>query len=311
MAPQPQPQPQPQQKQISLAGTTLTYFEWGQAQDEVLLFCHATGFHARCWDQVIRKLYQTWDHPIHAIALDQRGHGRSAKTPPYTWEQYGRDLIAFIEALDLSHIIGIGHSMGGHIQIQAAARQPQRFRNLVLLDPVVFDPASHREIHARMQQIAPQDFPTARRKNHWSSWQEMVERFKDRRPFSLWQPQVLEDYCRYGLLPASKMVAGEHSKETYVLACPPLVEATIYAGNVAFDIYPLLEKLTMPVLVVRAEARASDAAGGADFSKSPTWTKLAGALEQGTDVYLPQLSHLIPMQAPQRVAELILQSVQN
>ncbi len=314
MPQQPQPQShqtqQPQEKRIKLDGVTLTYFEWGQPGNEVFLFNHATGFHARCWDRVILKLQElqaVCNRPFHAIAVDQRGHGRSDKKPPYTWGQYGQDLIAFIQALDLRNIVGVGHSMGGHVQVQAAAGLPERFHNLVLLDPVIFDPTLYREIHERMENVAPEDFPTARRKNHWSSWQEMVKRFRNREPFSLWQLEVLEDYCRYGLLPAPE---GD-PKGNFVLACPPLVEASIYTGNVEFDIYPLLDKLHLPVLVVRAEQRESASNRGADFSKSPTWNKLAAALEKGTDLYLPELSHLIPMQAPERVAKWVSDSAES
>lgn len=290
---------EPIQRRVALPGVELTYFEWGQPQDRVFLFTHATGFHARCWDQVIRRLQSLCDQPIYALALDQRGHGRSEKRPPYSWEQYGRDLVHFIEALELHDIVGIGHSMGGHVQVQAAATLPDRFHSLVLLDPVIFDPQVYQDIHASLSDVKPEDFPTARRKNHWVNWQEMFERFKHREPFSLWQPEVLKDYCQYGLMPAP----AEDPKGDFVLACPPLVEATIYTGNVAFDIYPLLEKLAFSVLVVRAEQRASAENRGADFSKSPTWAGLADALPQGTDLYREDLSHLIPMQAPDWVAQ--------
>ncbi|MCY4324386.1 MAG: hypothetical protein OXD00_12000, partial [Gammaproteobacteria bacterium] len=45
--------------------------------------------------------------------------------------------------------------------------------------------------------------------------------------------------------------------------------------------------------------------GRLDFSASPTWPELAARLPNGKDFYWPELSHFIPMQAPERVAALI------
>ena len=60
----------------------------------------------------------------------------------------------------------------------------------------------------------------------------MFERFHKRPPFDLWQPQVLRDYCEYGLLPDG---------DGFVLACPPEIEASIYQHSNAPDsnLYPV------------------------------------------------------------------------
>jgi hypothetical protein len=54
-----------------------------------ILFVHATGFHARCWDQVILGVPGR-----RCIAVDLRGHGRSSKEPPHDWDALGRDIAA-------------------------------------------------------------------------------------------------------------------------------------------------------------------------------------------------------------------------
>ena len=71
-------------------------FEWGDADpaQPTVVLAHATGFHARCWDRVIAHL----DPSRHVIAIDQRGHGRSAKVPPFNWESFGGDLAGFVDA---------------------------------------------------------------------------------------------------------------------------------------------------------------------------------------------------------------------
>ncbi|HTO58795.1 MAG TPA: alpha/beta hydrolase, partial [Pseudomonadales bacterium] len=128
----------PIERHVAVDGVELCCFEWGSAEASrpSVLLAHATGFHARCWDRVVAHL----DADRHVIALDQRGHGRSAKVPPFNWESFGHDLGRFVEILNLSRLVGVGHSMGGHAMVQAAAHQQARFERLVLVDPVIMDP---------------------------------------------------------------------------------------------------------------------------------------------------------------------------
>jgi hypothetical protein len=69
--------------------------------------------------------------------------------------------------------------------------------------------------------------------------------------------------------------------------------------------YEEIEKVHVPVLVLRARTRDPDEHQIMDFSKSPTWPELAGEFEQGEDVYLPWLTHFIPMQDPAMTAAFI------
>ncbi|MER8000654.1 MULTISPECIES: alpha/beta fold hydrolase [unclassified Streptomyces] len=71
-----------------------------------------------------------------AVALDQRGHGRSEKPPegPYTREAYMADAEAAIEQLGLAPVTLIGHAMGALTAWQLAARRPDLVRALVICD---------------------------------------------------------------------------------------------------------------------------------------------------------------------------------
>ncbi|MCZ6852676.1 MAG: hypothetical protein O7G86_02050, partial [Gammaproteobacteria bacterium] len=65
-------------------------------------------------------------------------------------------------------------------------------------------------------------------------------------------------------------------------------------------------EIDIPVAVLRAESRELGAVPEMDFSKSPTWPGLAGTFRQGRDVYLPHLTHFIPMQDPFLVARFVV-----
>src|SRR4051794_4908927 len=107
---------QPSLTMLPVRGLDVAVWDWPGAGPP-LLFAHATGFHGRCWDQVIRRLPGR-----RAIALDFRGHGRSSKPePPYPWREFGEDLAEVARQLDLRDAVGVGHSMGGHSIVLAAA----------------------------------------------------------------------------------------------------------------------------------------------------------------------------------------------
>lgn len=267
---------------VSVDGLRIAVWQWAGA-DPPLVFAHATGFHARCWDQVIREFPGR-----RVIAPDLRGHGRSEKPePPYHWQWFSRDVAGVMEQLGVRDAIGIGHSMGGHSIVEAAAMRPGTFAALVLVDPTIFEQAYYGQ---------PRRHDAAfilRRRNQWKSWEEMYERFRGRPPFAQWKPEVLRDYCEYGVLPQG----GE-----FVLACPPAVEASIYAASneAEADLYPLLASIPQPVTVLRADRPWS--LDSFDVASSPTAPGLAARFPDGRDVVLAGRNHYIPMETPEVVA---------
>ncbi|MFB7655146.1 MULTISPECIES: alpha/beta fold hydrolase [unclassified Streptomyces] len=71
-----------------------------------------------------------------AVALDQRGHGRSDKPPhgSYTREAYVDDVEAALEQLGLGPAVLIGHAMGALTAWQLAAKRPDLVRGLIICD---------------------------------------------------------------------------------------------------------------------------------------------------------------------------------
>lgn len=293
---------EPVEKQFQASGARIAYFDWPSdagSDAPVILLVHATGFHARCWDKTVAALGSEFTAGARVIGVDLRGHGRSENTGKIQdWGVPAQDLSELIEGLDLKNIIGVGHSMGGHSVVQAAASLPERFTRLVLADPVIMAPESYVQNPAQSRGRA-EDFPVAKRRNQWASWEEMYQRFDERHPYSLWRKDVLEDYCRYGL-------TAREDGEGFELSCPPIVESSIYVSSAGKDIYDMVRRIDIPVTVLRAKMRDFDKAGVIDFALSPTWEGLAGEFARGTDVYLPDLSHFIPMQDPELVARYIV-----
>lgn len=266
----------------SVNGVELQLYEWPGSGPTVFL-AHATGFHARCWDQVVARL-----PGYRILAVDMRGHGLSSKPePPYLWRYFGQDVAALCREIGLDGAIAAGHSKGGYAVTLAAALEPGIFSRLLLVDPVILSREAYAAARGDVEHFA------ARRRNEWQSPEAMFEAFKDRRPFSLWDPSVLRDYCQYGLVP-------NPDGEGYVLACPPRVEAATYAGSAGGDIYDEIATIDVPVRILRAQERTGAVAH--DMSGSPTYPGLAQHFRHAEDVSLPHLTHFIPMQDPGLVA---------
>jgi pimeloyl-ACP methyl ester carboxylesterase len=269
---------------VPVDGLELAVWEWPGA-DPPLLFVHATGFHGRCWDSIIRALPGR-----RALAVELRGHGRSAKPdPPYRWRAFGCDLAALAGRLELRGATGAGHSSGGHALVLLAALAPDALAELLIIDPTIYPPERYGQ--------PPVDASfTLRRKNHWHSVHEMIERLRSKPAFAAWRPEILRDYCEYGLLPQ-----GNH----FVLACPPAVETSIYteASAPESNLYPEIAGIQHPVTVLRAGKQRS--LGVLDLSASPTAPDLAHKFSRGRDILLEDHSHYIPMEDPEAVIKLL------
>lgn len=286
----------PKRGTCNVGDVVLSYVEWHPDQKghgPTLLFAHATGFHARMWDQVIRRL-----PAAHCICVDLHGHGQSSGGPFSDWSELGEELSTFIQALELTKLVCVGHSLGGHVLAQATVRQSQAVDALVLVDPVIMPP----EVYALAGTLFPKSgqHPAAQRKRHFSSVQEMIDRFRDRSPYALFQPAALQDYCQYGLVTDGDQLT---------LACLPEVEASSYMSPMtgAF-LLEQLDQVTCPTTVLRGHTMDLKSMG--DFTRSPTWPGLANALPNGTDIHRPDLSHFMPMQAPEFVAEHVARAAQ-
>ena len=287
----------PKQHRVRVNGVELAYFEWRPELRGVaapFLLVHATGFHARVWDPVIHHLGDR-----HVISVDQRGHGRSEKTEIEHWAVFGRDLTALVDALDLREVLGVGHSMGGHALVEAAAARPDRFRRLVLIDPVIAAPEAYGGGGWAVSSRRGEPHPTAKRKRHFRSPEEMIERFRDREPYRVFHPEALRDYCVYGLLPVE-------GADGFELACPPETEASIYVtSRTNPGVHDSIRALEIPVLILRAKLPPENR-DVMDFSSSPTWPRLVGEFRNAREIHFPERSHFLPMEIPRRVAELIL-----
>lgn len=102
----------------------------------VLLWLHGGFVSHRAW-RPQREYFQKSEtsHMWRHIYVDLCGHGASTRDPAhYDVECFARDMFVLLEALGVSEVVCVGHSLGGMVA-QAMARQaPDLIRGVVLAD---------------------------------------------------------------------------------------------------------------------------------------------------------------------------------
>ena len=70
----------------------------------------------------------------HVFALDLRGHGKSGRATSYTFHDYKKDVIHFIEKKIEQPTILFGHSLGGWITLMIASTHPHLVKAAIIGD---------------------------------------------------------------------------------------------------------------------------------------------------------------------------------
>jgi len=116
----------------ALGGVHLHAIHHGGPAGPTLVLLHGGGANAHWWDHLAPTLARRF----HIVALDFRGHGDSDHPDALETGAFHRDLEALLEHLEAPAAALIGHSMGGHVALDHAARRggEDRPRALVAVD---------------------------------------------------------------------------------------------------------------------------------------------------------------------------------
>ncbi|EAZ91724.1 alpha/beta fold hydrolase [Crocosphaera chwakensis] len=124
-----------ERKNIKLSQVELSYLEWNQGTEPLLLL-HGLVDHAFVWSSLGDYLAEDY----HIVAPDLRGHGESSKPKKgYKFSDYIADLNQFMDYLGWQSAHIISHSWSAKLAAIWVTKQPERFRNLILIDPFFID----------------------------------------------------------------------------------------------------------------------------------------------------------------------------
>jgi len=273
----------PELKIHDVGGAELPYLYY-EGEGPQMLFAHATGFLPWLWHPIIEALTphkESWAPYIcNYRDCDPESGGLS-------WDVIARDLISFCSSQNITDNLAVGHSMGATVLTIASALFGLQPRGMILIEPI-FLPEEIYSIDMRVK-----DHPLAsqsiKRKNRWKDEKSALEYLKSKSLFAGWDEQMLEFYLKYGM---EKQAEGDLK-----LACSPKNEAALFMGGNSTNPWPLLKELTCPVLILEGETSTNR-----EFIDLKKATSL---LTQGQYRLVPDAGHLIPMQKPKEIADII------
>ncbi|WP_207842835.1 alpha/beta fold hydrolase [Williamsia soli] len=101
----------------------------GPAAANPVLLVHGMGGDHHTWRPLARAL-RTAGRTV--ISYDQRGHGRSSRSPSYLLNDFRDDLSFVLDGLGVEQVDVVGHSLGGQTALRMAMSTPERIGKLVL-----------------------------------------------------------------------------------------------------------------------------------------------------------------------------------
>jgi 3-oxoadipate enol-lactonase len=113
-------------------GNNTHYQSYGEGPPVV--FIHALGGSSNAWHGVMQMMAQ--HH--HVVAMDLRGHGRSAGKGKFSIEGWAKDVEKLLRHLDLPAATIVGHSMGTLVAQHLAQTSPDCCEHLVLVGGISY-----------------------------------------------------------------------------------------------------------------------------------------------------------------------------
>lgn len=227
------------------------------------VFLHGITANGAVWDPVVSKVSGS----LRAIALDQRGHGKSDKPAnAYTANDYALDVIALVETLDCGPAIVVGHSLGARNGVIAATLRPDLIQGVVAID---FTPYIETEVFDALESRVNGG-------NRAFHSQEEIEEYLQNRYVKL-PPDAVNRRAVHGYTRV-----GDHFR--------PRADASAMsqtANGLRENLVPAYQQVTRPVLMVRgADSKlVSEAALAATRLLRPDMTTL---VVDNTDHYVPE-----------------------
>lgn len=280
-------------KWVDIGDLSFHYRDWGDSGYPIILL-HGLASNSHWWDLVAPRLAEDFA----VVALDQRGHGESAK-PEYGYDfaTVAADLHGFVQALQLDNPILVGHSWGGDVALEYAVANSGSARGLCFVDGGMIEIASREGATLEQAKIdmAPPvwDGMTVdglrERSKRWRANSASVANFEE---ILLSNFEVGEDNSIHARL----------SRDNHIR----IIEAL-------WEHFPskLFSRVDCPVLIMPARQQVDDSQQSRRFRREESVASAAALLPVSKTVWLEDSIHDVPIQRPQLVADVIRKHIQG
>jgi pimeloyl-ACP methyl ester carboxylesterase len=257
-----------------------------------LHFLHANGYPFYCYEPLLDLLQKEY----HVFGMLLRPLWEDPKPEAVKdWQIFSDDLLHFLTDYNDNPVIGVGHSIGATVTLRAALREPNKFRALVLIEPVLLP-------HGRMfswnfvraiglgNRLHPNISRALKRRRTFDDLDQVFRRYRNRSVFRYMSDEHLRIYI--------EGITGPSASGGYELVFSPEWEARIYfTGLRDFDIWRDLPKLEVPTLFIRAAETDTFWEEAANLIKRKQPQARVETVERST--------HLLPLEYPKEVFDIM------
>ncbi|MCB1897555.1 MAG: alpha/beta fold hydrolase [Zoogloeaceae bacterium] len=238
--------------------------------DPAMVLLHGVSTRAEAWAPLLPALATPGRR---VLAWDLPGYDSADHRPQAGFESWCEGLARMLDAADVARCVLVGHSLGGMIALDFAARRPDRVEALALACTTAgFGAAGGRRQREYL----------ARRLDPLDAGRTMADIAALEIPSMMHPPADPALVARLGDLMAT---------------IPPAAYAAATRALTGFDRRAAIAELTMPVLCI---------AGGHDRIAPPeVLASMARRAPQGRSSMLVQTGHLAPFEAPGRFVALL------
>ncbi|MEO1260069.1 MAG: alpha/beta hydrolase [Bacteroidota bacterium] len=267
--------------------TNIPFAEFGE-NGSIIHFAHANGFPPNCYQPLLNSLSKK----NKILAMLQRPLWENSDPEKFkSWHVLAEDLIGFLDEKKLKNIIGIGHSMGGVATAIAAAKRPDLFSHVILIDPVLFATKFHLIKNIMPLWLRKKNFPIAKialkRKDKWPSKNAAYDSWRSKKIFSLIPDRYFTDFIDGAI--------RENTDGSAILFYPKKWEAQVYCTP--SNAWPFLARLKQPTLAIKAD--------GTNLLFPPIWDKWKKIQPSATFYIVENASHLVPLERPEVLVKVI------
>jgi len=272
----------PQTGTQGIGDAEVSYLFYG-GEGPPLIFLHATGFLPWLWHPLARDLADSY-RVFAPYFCDHRE--TNPETGGLSWATLAEDLFRFCKGLCLEKPFLVGHSMGATVSLMAHACAGLPTAGMVLIEPILLPSELYKSgISVEQHPLASKSI---RRTNFWRDREEALAYLHSRSLFQDWDEEMLELYIRHGM-------SGDDGGLR--LTCSPLREAALFMGALHYDPWPLLSRVSCPVLILEGEKSYNREY----IDQSRIRSFIPGCIHH----LVGGAGHLIPMEKPREVTRLI------
>ena len=285
-------------KSIAINGQQARYYDLGElnevARSNSTLrvpahFYGGNGFTVGVYTPLLKALGSGFD----MTSLAMRGYWYDKPTSRRLTRAQDADmLIEFLEKTQEAPIVGIGHSQGATATAIAAAKRPDLFSQLYLIEPVTFTKAQALlyDLMPRALKMTREPFKnTLTKQTIWPSVQAFYEHLRALRAYRRISDEHLQVFTEQSLV-----VQADGS---YTLMFTPEQELANYFGTPYID--TALKKIRCPYTIITGKPTLF-----INDKVRKQWQKF---VPTERIISLPDYGHLLPIEAPEQCATLILE----